>query len=604
MRRKIIVTFSIVLAVIMVAFVIYAETHEKKYTINNVAIDAHILDNGGMQIVEDRTVTFKNGPFTRLVMDIPKKGFKDITDVEILEGTKEYRPAAENTKDTPEGYYRILQDDNNVHIEWYIYELDGTRTFRLKYTVEDCINIYKDTAELYWKFIGDKNGTETAKCSVLVHLPESISKNDINVWGHGAENGTVQIVSGQEASWVTKNLPANKFLEARMLFPTNLIVSGGITFNYNGLSKILAEEEQWAQEQQSKAAKDTTRFIIGLLVLGASIGISLFILITRGKRFKPVVKLDYYRELPGDYTPAEMCVLYTFNKPKQTAISATILDLARKKVIKLSVDKSGKKPDAILERVRENEGNLLAHELSLVNYMFDEIGRNGKMAVSEMKKASKDKAKNLKGFIDGWNKEIIEAGKKRDFFDQRSLTGRTILGIVFSVLIIAAAVLLLNKLYTLAIFTGLGACMTIAAHALVGRRSAYGEEQFMRWKAFSRFLRDFSSLDKAELPDLILWEHYLVYAVALGVSQKVLKQLPVVYPDIIENTGHAPYAWYGLYLDSPDIETFGDLTMVLTGIEAGFEVVTSNISASSDGSGGGFSSGGGGGGGGGGFGAA
>lgn len=602
MWRKIIVTFSIVLAVIMVAFIIYAETHEKKYTINNVAIDAHILDNGGMQIVEERTVTFENGPFTKLTMDILKKGFKDITDVEILEGTKEYQPVANNTKDTPEGYYRISQDDNNVHIEWYVYEIDGTRTFTLKYTVEDCINIYKDTAELYWKFIGDKNGTETAKCSVRVHLPENVGKNDIKVWGHGAENGTVQIVSGQEAFWVTKNLPANKFLEARMLFPPNLIVSGGITFDHNGLPNILAEEEQWAQEQQSKAAKDAMSFIIGLLVLGASTGISMFILMTRGRRFKPTIKLDYYRELPGDYTPAEMCVLYTFNKPKQTAIPATILDLARRKVIKLFVDKSGKKPDVILERVRENEGNLLAFELSLVNYMFNEIGQNGRMAISAMKKASKDKSNNLKDFIDGWKREIIEAGKKRDFFDQRSLTGRTMLGVVFSVLVIAAAVLLLNKFYTPAIFTGLGACITIAAHALVGRRSPYGEEQFMRWKAFSRFPKDFSSLNQAELPDLILWEHYLVYAVALGVSQKVLKQLPVVYPDIIEHTGYAHYAWYGLYFDSPDISAFGDITMALTGIEAGFDAVTSNISASSDGSGG-FSSGGGGGGGGGGFGA-
>lgn len=348
MRRKIIIAFTTLFVITMASFVLYDATHTKKYSIDNVAIDAMILDSGSMRIVEDRTVTFHNGPFTKLTMDIPKKGFKEITNVEILEGAKAYQLAVEDTEGKPEGYYRILEDDNNYHIEWYLFELDGTRSFTLKYKVVDCINVYKDTAELNWKFIGENNGVKTAKCSVLVHLPKSISKNDIKVWGHGAENGTVQIISSQEASWVTENLPANKFLEARMLFPAKLILSGGIMFDRNAVPGILAEENQWAIEQHSKAARATLMFIAGLLVLGASIVFSLFILVTRGKRSTPAVRLDYYRELPGDYSPAEMCVLYTFNKPKQTAISATILDLTRKKVIKLYIDKSGKKPDVIL----------------------------------------------------------------------------------------------------------------------------------------------------------------------------------------------------------------------------------------------------------------
>ena len=103
MRRKIILAFSILLVIAMVAIVLYAETHKKRYSIDNVAIDAKILDSGSMQIVEDRTVTFHNGPFTKLTMDIPKKGFKEITGVEILEYGNIYHKAVEAMEDKPEG---------------------------------------------------------------------------------------------------------------------------------------------------------------------------------------------------------------------------------------------------------------------------------------------------------------------------------------------------------------------------------------------------------------------------------------------------------------------------------------------------------------------
>ena len=51
------------------------------------------------------------------------------------------------------------------------------------------------------------------------------------------------------------------------------------------------------------------------------------------------------------------------------------------------------------------------------------------------------------------------------------------------------------------------------------------------WNAFKNFLKDFSRLDKAEIPSIILWEHYLVYAVSLGVAKEVIKQLPIVFTD-------------------------------------------------------------------------
>ena len=43
---------------------------------------------------------------------------------------------------------------------------------------------------------------------------------------------------------------------------------------------------------------------------------------------------------------------------------------------------------------------------------------------------------------------------------------------------------------------------------------------------------DFSLLDEKEVPSIVVWEKYLVFATAFGIADKVLKQLKLVYPEI------------------------------------------------------------------------
>ena len=106
-----------------------------------------------------------------------------------------------------------------------------------------------------------------------------------------------------------------------------------------------------------------------------------------------------------------------------------------------------------------------------------------------------------------------------------------------------------------------------------------------QWNASKKFMEDFSMLDKKELPEIALWEHFLVYATAFGIADKVLKQLKIVYPDIEQNF---------------DINTYTCMYIMLhTDFTSGFSnAISSSMSSaysSATGGGGGFSGGGGGG---------
>ena len=62
-----------------------------------------------------------------------------------------------------------------------------------------------------------------------------------------------------------------------------------------------------------------------------------------------------------------------------------------------------------------------------------------------------------------------------------------------------------------------------------------GANEQEQWKALERFMENFSLLDEREVPELVLWDKYLVYATAFGIADKVLKQLKIKYPELVDD---------------------------------------------------------------------
>ena len=69
-----------------------------------------------------------------------------------------------------------------------------------------------------------------------------------------------------------------------------------------------------------------------MAILGGIYGLIRFIY-RYSRDLKPEFQGDYYRELPGDYTPAVMTYLLTKGNTDSKDIMATIMDLVRKKKI-------------------------------------------------------------------------------------------------------------------------------------------------------------------------------------------------------------------------------------------------------------------------------
>jgi len=149
--------------------------------------------------------------------------------------------------------------------------------------------------------------------------------------------------------------------------------------------------------------------------------------------------------------------------------------------------------------------------------------------------------------------------------------------------------IMLIAIYTL-IIIGINIIQT---SKLIKRFDGYtqkGINEQVKWKAFKKFMVEFSLLKEKEIPQLVLWEKYLVYATAFGVADKVIKQLKISYPELNDTDTLNNMVLFST-LSGPN----GLNTRFLSSINTSTSHMYSSTYSSGSGGGGGFSGGGGGG---------
>jgi uncharacterized membrane protein len=87
----------------------------------------------------------------------------------------------------------------------------------------------------------------------------------------------------------------------------------------------------------------------------------------------------------------------------------------------------------------------------------------------------------------------------------------------------------------------------------IERRSKQGNEDYVRWRAFEKFLKEFTNIKDYPMPGLTIWEHYMVYATAFGIADLVEKQVRFKYQQMnqTEALNRSPFfrypGFYGYY---------------------------------------------------------
>lgn len=647
MKKSFTVNFTkIFLGVILFSFFTFQHqvnaVGNKSYFLLGYDINVLLNKDGSADFEERLTYNF-NGKFNGVTRDVDfdlTKGLKDKRVYVMKNGDlKELQLNPGNSLDDTgnPGTYNFVEEETLARFKIFEVSKDQEKTFVIKYKLIDVVTKYKDTAEFNRKVVDANWQTRLNNIKIKITLPPGATKEELKAFAHGPLSGEASILDNSNVEFKVPTVAPGFFVETLVLFPVKLVAEASNIEDENALPRILANEAKLASyaneereaarlrlQKQLKIQQERELNIKRLRSVGNPLTIFLivlwFLIVTYlygkyDKELKHNFEGKYYRELPGDYTPAEMSVLMSFGKVNTRDVMATLMDLSRKKQLVISPNKSIKKgifnsKEITQYEIKLNEKTppitLKKHEKFLISWFIGKIGNGNYVSLDEIKDYVKGKSEALefKDDYDKWVNLVQEESAKYKFFDDTSKKGRllgVIAGFAYMLVGVAITAFLVSSIAIVAIIQGV---ILVIFSIFIKRRTTYGNEQHAMWKAFKNFLNDFSSLDKAEIPAIVLWEHYLVYAVSLGVAKEVIKQLPLVFNDEDLNNNQLTYMYGGSYGYFTGFGAmFDDTIHTVQGAISTAESVANSQNSSSSGGGGGFSggsSGGGGGGGGGG----
>ncbi len=650
-------TVGLLLLVFLLAFsparIAYAAG---SYSVDNYESVWDVQPNGDVKVTE--TIEFNiQGDINGLFRDVDVKPGSDIPNtadnqvgidkvsVAVVKNGAE-RPVYMIDKGLgSNGQFEFFEQSPDVY-RFKVYEASANerKVVRFRYTLTNIIVKYNDIATLNWKMI-DRNWSVPLKnVKITILIPEGADKADLRIFSHGDLTGYNEIIDNRTFNVQIAEVDPGTTVENLVVFPLSLVPDSKKVISRTELPAILSREgaaaeaanrqreaakqqvEAYRKQREAELARENAGRQMNPFIYGAgALGLALIglIFVRFGRQRKPNFTGDYYRELPGDYTPAVMSSLLYNGRIESKDIMATLMDLARKKIIAIepySVQKRSlfgakEETDYRLKSVISDSASLdgLAnHEKYLYDWFIRDLGNGSSLAMDDLEAMLKrtSNAYQFNRDYDSFRNFVASSADRQNFRESNNTKGSGIFYLLALALGGFGAFMIFYYRNLMGIIPIVVGILMIAANIVMHftpKLTQYGADQTAMWKAFRKFLLTFSNMDKAEIPALTIWNHYLVYATSLGVAKEVIDQLPKVYSmaemrDPIFTGTFYPDFYYGRGFYAMDRSINNAISTATQTIQKAERIAASRSSSSSGGGGGfsGGSSGGGGGGGGGG----
>lgn len=532
------------------------------FSITDLNIEANIEADGDVLFQDAYTydVDYFNGALVTVdpgesVLDDYRVGVKRPGDSEITYLTEEY--TGEN------GTYQVSRDNQGFTTFRILYPLeDETVDFVIEYRLTELVVNYADTA-LFSRVIVPNNLEETVDVNARINLPSEVTNpNDFRVWGYGTPAGEIFPVSENGTSYIdvqADNVSSNQFVEVMSLFPTSLTPQNTNTVDTPMKDQIIEQEEERVEADRRAYEQNQQWMSVGMALvalLGGGSVIWGFIYYFRKRRElnpTPAHVPEHVYHLPAELTPAVMATTVFRETPTADDFSATILDLARKGYITIEELKEKKRGifrtgyDSTLQitpKVQKNDPKMLelqVHETAVFDYLYED---GGPLTLNEIETKIKTSTSYRKRQNRLWTKfksqVEIKGEQERGAIPRAQNTALFFLGIgmvgsiIGTILILILFSSYLNGMW-IGILLGVAALLVILALVgiiLVSSRPIRTHEQdkmSKEWNGFKNMLEDIGNMNMREVASLPLWDEYLVYAVSLGVADKVLEAMNEQY---------------------------------------------------------------------------
>ncbi|ATV58667.1 DUF2207 domain-containing protein [Fusobacterium pseudoperiodonticum] len=579
---------------IFLFFLISIVSFAASFRIEKLDIEANLQKDGSMVVSE--AVTYDIDEINGVYFDIDAKGFGELEYIQVFEDD-----STGGFKEVDSSNYEVSVNDELYRIKLYSKNYNNRRTFKFVYKLSEAITVYDDVAQFNRKMVGKEwqQGINYITAKVIIPVSASYDNSNILVFGHGPLTGEVD-KEGNTVVYKLNNYYPGDFLEAHILMEPEIFseYNKSKIVHKDMKQKLLDMEAKFADEanaerdrairQQEMINKvfEKPGLIFGVLSsIWGALMYYIHVIFKRKNKVKNSVG-KYLRELPDNSSPALVGGFMT-NSINDNEILATIVDLVRRKV--LTLENSDK--NAIIIQTGSTE-NLSAQEKAIVDIYINDFGDGKSLDLKSFGFFQKVPMSVARKF-EKW-RAMIQSEMSRKNLTYQGLGCLGVIFFAFFPMIFTFAGLVIgmitgNKMFLLIV--AMGIILFIS-----GARAKYPRKELAeakdKWQAFKNFLSDYSQLEEAKITSVHLWEQYFVYAVALGVSDKVVKAYKKALDmGVVTDVQGVNSLAYSPIFNPMFSRSFSNLNGMVSRTNSGASsAIASSRRSSSSGGGGGFSS--------------
>ena len=577
---------------IFLFFLISIVSFAASFRIEKLDIEANLQKDGSMVVSE--AVTYDIDEINGVYFDIDAKGFGELQYIQVFEDD-----STGGFKEVDSSNYEVSVSDELYRIKLYSKNHNNRRTFKFVYKLPEAITVYDDVAQFNRKMVGKEwqQGINYITAKVIIPVSASYDNSNILVFGHGPLTGEVD-KEGNTVIYKLNNYYPGDFLEAHILMEPEIFseYNKSKIVHKDMKQKLLDMEAKLADEANAERDKairqqeminkvfEKPGLIFGVLSsIWGALMYYIHVIFKRKNKVKNSVG-KYLRELPDNSSPALVGGFMT-NSINDNEILATIVDLVRRKV--LTLENSDKNSIIMLTGSTEN---LSAQEKAIVDIYINDFGDGKSLDLKSFGFFQKVPMSVARKF-EKWRAMV------QSEMDRKNLTyqGLGCLGVIFFAffpMIFTFAGLVIgmitgNKMFLLIVVMGIILFVSGAKARYPRKELAEAKD---KWQAFKNFLSDYSQLEEAKITSVHLWEQYFVYAVALGVSEKVVKAYKKALDMGVIDQGVNKFRTSPIF-NPMFSRSFSNLNGMVSRTNSGASsAIASSRRSSSSGGGGGFSS--------------
>lgn len=576
------------------------------YDITNYKIEANIQNNGDMHVCES---IVQKGSFNGYIRDLEYSSNNSLYNASNIENIEVFKMNP-NTFEKQEQFSKVAYANAGEKYKYIVSDIQngysikmfhpgGHSGYLLCYDLKNVAILHNDYGEVYWNFIGNEFLDTLNNVSIKVNLPGI--DNNLLVWAHGPLSGNVSRKTNNTNSYLEATISevsAYQPIDIRMLFNKDLINLSNKKTNKQIYDEVIKEETKKAEEANKKRQISkiiyTVQLILFIIFLPISIVIVIYCYFKYDKEHKVMYNHEYQREFPDNNGPEY--VDYLIHKSiTDNAYQATILEIIRKRALKVEKDNT-KKNNYILKNQEQFVEKLTLEEKMVHMFLLNSVGNGQEFSLEDLKKYPK-KQTNAKAWIEHiekWKKDVKTKATAQNNFEKSGAWKFAIVYLIYAILTFICCKSLSIIIPIIIIVIGIIVFLYLC---LIKKRTKEGALLYEQWMALKRFLEDFGRLNEKELPEIVLWERYLVYATVFGIADKVQQAMKIKIDTYHMDTSYDPT--FTSYLYYSNFNTVMAKSVARATQESHVTIANSTKSSGS-GFGGGFSGGAGFGGGGGG----